>query len=70
MSFLRSGMFCRKIVPRLVAKKGVVQCRLEMEPDREGRAAATGADVAWGWDMAEESAFAHKDDRRRLRRSQ
>jgi len=61
-------MFCRKIVPRLVAKKGVVQCRLEMEPDREEEAVV--ADVAWGWDMAEELAFAHKDDQRRLRRSQ
>ena len=62
-------MFCRKITPRLVAKKGVVQCHLEMELDREGEAADVVVDAAWEWDMAEELAFEHKHDRRRLRRS-
>jgi len=41
---LRSWTSCCKITPRLVAKKGVVKCRLEMEPDR--REEEEGVDAA------------------------
>jgi len=46
---LRSWTSCCKITPRLVAKKGVVKCRLEMEPDREvwGAVEGWGEDAGW-----------------------